>query len=277
MLPALLGAVDVKLSQISLEYRRADHAIALQAASTGLASYLSDEPTTLHEAKVSPEWPQWRGALKREMDGQIARGVWKVVGRPKEKIVLVIKTVFKRKVGQDGRVEKYKCHFVAKGFRQTKGIHYQESSSPTPTQSSIRMALAVKILLDWERRQLDGEMTFLEADVTEDLYVELPDEYRDSPNQVGRLQKAMYGLMRAGLLWSKTFGGELIAKGFERSQANPCVFRREYLGKVVVIIVVYVDDLLVLSKTKQGEHQALEDLRSSFPIKDLGEVSYYLG
>ena len=64
-LPALLGAVCVKRSQISLESRRADHAIALQAASTmptGLASYLPDEPTTPHEAKVSPEWPQWRGA-----------------------------------------------------------------------------------------------------------------------------------------------------------------------------------------------------------------------
>ena len=57
-LPALLGAVGVKLSQISLESRRADHAIALQAASTmptGLASYLPDEPTALHKAKVSPE------------------------------------------------------------------------------------------------------------------------------------------------------------------------------------------------------------------------------
>ena len=77
-LPALLGAVGVKRSQISHESRRADHTIALQAASTmptGLASYLPDEPTTLYEAKVSPEWPQWRGALKREMDGQIARGV----------------------------------------------------------------------------------------------------------------------------------------------------------------------------------------------------------
>ncbi|CAN0472465.1 unnamed protein product [Ascophyllum nodosum] len=139
------------------------------------------------------------------------------------------------------------------------------------------MALAVMALLDWEGRQLDVEMAFLEADVTEELYVELPDGYRDSPNQVGRLQKAMYGLMHAGLLWSKKFGGELISKGFERSQADPCVFRRKHLGKVVVIIVVYVDDLLVLSETKQDEHQALEDLRSSFPIKDLGEVSYYLG
>ncbi|CAN0477362.1 unnamed protein product [Ascophyllum nodosum] len=87
----------------------------------------------------------------------------------------------------------------------------------------------------------------------------------------------MYGLMHAGLLWSKKFGGELIAKGFERSQADPCVFRRKHLGKVVVtIIVVYVDDLLVLSETKQDEHQALEDLRSSFPIKDLGGAACFL-
>ena len=77
-LPSLLGAVGVKRSQISLESRRADHAVALQAASTmptGLASYLPDELTTLREAKVSPEWPQRRGALKRGMDGKIARGV----------------------------------------------------------------------------------------------------------------------------------------------------------------------------------------------------------
>ncbi|CAN0110111.1 unnamed protein product, partial [Ascophyllum nodosum] len=151
--------------------------------------------------------------------------------------VLGTKTVFKQKVGQDGRVEKHKCRFVAKGFRQIKGIHYEESSSPTPTQSSIRMALAVMALLDWEGRPLDVKMAFLEADVTEELYVELPDG----------------------------------------SQADPCVFRRKHLGKVVVIIVVYIDDLLVLSKTKQDEHQALEDLRSSFLIKDLGEVSFYLG
>ena len=147
----------MKLSQISLKSRRVDHAIALQAASTmptGLASCLPDDPTTLHEAKVFPEWPQWRGALKGEMHGHIARGVWKVVDRPKGKTVLGTKTVFKRKVDQDVRVEKYKCSFVAQGFRQIKGIHYQESSSLTPTKSSIRMALVVVALLDLEGRQL---------------------------------------------------------------------------------------------------------------------------
>ena len=87
----------MKLGQLSLESPRADRAIVLQAASTmptGLESYLPDKPTTLHEAKVSPEWPQRRGAHKREVSGQIARGVWKVVDGPKETNILGTKTVF---------------------------------------------------------------------------------------------------------------------------------------------------------------------------------------
>ena len=73
---------------------------------------------------------------------------------------------------------------MAKGFRQIKGIYYQESLSPTPTQSSIRMALAVMVLLDFKGRQLDVEKAFLKADATEELYVEPPDGNRDSLNQV---------------------------------------------------------------------------------------------
>ena len=78
----------------------------------------------------------------------------------------------------------------------------------------------------------------------------------------------MYGLVHAGLLWSKRFSSELAARGFEQCQADPFVFRRVLCGKAVVIIVVYVDDLLVASKTKRNEEQAINDLRSCFPIKD---------
>ena len=180
-------------------------------------------------------------------------------------------------MNKDGEVEKYKCRFVAQGFRQIPGIHYQESSSPTPAQSSIRMALARMATQNWEGRQLDVEMAYLEADVEEEIYIELPSGYRRSQNQVGRLNKAMYGLVHAGLLWSKKFGQELLRKGFERSQADPCVYRKKREGDVAVIIVVYVDDLLLISATKKDEERALADLQSSFPIKDLGEISYYLG
>ena len=55
------------------------------------------------------------------------------------------------------------------------------------------------------------------------------------------------------------------------------MFRRVLHEKGVAIIVVYVDDLLVVTATKRDEAQAMEDLRFCFPIKDLGEASYYLG
>ena len=136
------------------------------------------------------------------------------------------------------------------------------------------MALALMALLDWERRQLNVEMAYLQADMEEELYIELPEGYQSSRTQAGMLQKAIYGLIHAGLLWSRKFGGELETKGFERSQADPCVLWRGRFGKVVVIIVVYVNDLLVISETKRDEEQALQDLRASFPIKGFGEVSY---
>ena len=144
-------------------------------------------------------------------------------------------------------------------------------------QASIRMVLGIAAVKDWELRQLDVDMAYLEVGVTEELYIELPEDYRESCDQVGRLQKAMYGLVHAGLLWSKMFSSELAAREFEQCQADPCVFRRVLRGKVVVIIVVYVDDLLVASETKRDEEQAIKDLRSCFPIKDVREAEFYLG
>ena len=83
--------------------------------------------------------------------------------------------------------------------------------------------------------------------------------------------------MHVGLLWSKTLSAELAARRFEQRQADPCVFRRVLRGKVVVIIVVHVDDLLEASETKRDEEQAINDLRSCFPIKDLREAGFCLG
>ena len=99
------------------------------------------------------------------MNGQLARQVREVVPRPKGKTVLDIKIICKRKFGKDGRIQEYKCRFVAQGFRQIKGIHYDESSSPTPPQASIRMVLGIAAEKDWELRQLDVDMAYLEANV----------------------------------------------------------------------------------------------------------------
>ena len=66
-------------------------------------------------------------------------------------------------------------------------------------------------------------------------------------------------------------------KGFEQSHADPCVFRRIVDDEVVTVIVEYVDDILLASKTKKHEGRTLSDLSSCFNIKDLGEAEFYLG
>ena len=65
--------------------------------------------------------------------------VYKQMARPKDKLVVSTKMLYKRKLGQDGKVEKYKCRLVAQGFWQVKGVHFTEKYSPTPATASIRM------------------------------------------------------------------------------------------------------------------------------------------
>ena len=99
-------------------------------------------------------------------------------------------------------------------------------------------------------------MAYLEADVEKEIYIDLSEDYRESHDQAGLLRKSMYDLVHAGLLSSKKIGNELAKKRLEQSQADPYVF------KVVVIIVVYVDDLLVASATKRDEEQAMALVRA---------------
>ena len=257
-----------------------DHLIAVQAASTlppDITSLLPEEPSTIHEAQESPKWSHWKGALEREMNGQIYNGVWVQVERPKGKTVLGIKTLFKRKIGKDGWIEKYKCRFVTKGFRQVRGLHYHESSFPTPTASSMRTVLATAAVKNWELRHIDVEQAYLQADIDEEIYIELPEDYRAFPNAVALLKKAIYGLVQSGLCWFRKFTDGIKEKGFEQSHADPCVFRRIVDGEVVTVIVVYVDDIMLASKTKEDEGRTLSDLSSCFKMKDLGEAEFYLG
>ena len=111
------------------------------------------------------------------MNGQINNGVWVQVERPKGKTVLGTETLFKRKIGKDGQIEKYKCRSMTQGFRQVRGLNYHESSSPTPTASSLRAVLATAAMKNWELRHIDGEQAYLQADIDEEIYIELPEDY----------------------------------------------------------------------------------------------------
>ena len=81
------------------------------------------EPRNRRQTMESPEWDEWRKAVETKMLGMVGNCVYKKVARPKDKLVVSTKTLYKRKIRQDGKVEKYKCRLVAQGFWPVEGVH----------------------------------------------------------------------------------------------------------------------------------------------------------
>ena len=209
------------------------------------------EPINRRQAMESPEWDEWRKAEETEILGMVENCVYKQVARPKDNLVVGTKMLYKRKIGQDGKVEKYKCRLVAQGFWQVEGVDYTEKYSPTPATASIRMLLAMIAAKEGELHHFDAEQEFLKADIDEEIYVEIPEEFQEFPGAEGRLNKAIYGLVQARRSWNNKFCDDMTAIGFEQTKADPCVFRKVVDGEAEMVVVVHVDDILATPKAKR--------------------------
>ena len=127
------------------------------------------EPNTRQQAMNSPEWEEWQKARKVEKHSMGEICVYKQVDRPKGKLVVGNKMYCKRKIRQDGEVEKYKCRLVAQEFWQVERLYYTEKYLSTPAAASIRIRLATAGAKDGELCHFKAEQAFLEADIDEEI------------------------------------------------------------------------------------------------------------
>ena len=97
-------------------------------------------PTTYEEASTHQDW---RDAMMEEYNSIMKNGVWEVVPRPKGKLVVTSKWLYKIKHAADGNIEKYKAWFVARGFSQVEGVDYDETFELVARFSSIRAVISV--------------------------------------------------------------------------------------------------------------------------------------
>lgn len=107
--------------------------------------------------------------------------------------------VSKHKRDANGNIQRYKARLVAKGFSQKYGINYDEVFAPVTKYNSIRTELAIANDLDLEIHQIDLKNAFLNGDLDEEIYLQLPDGFvnKDHPESVCRLQKSLYRLKEA--------------------------------------------------------------------------------
>jgi histone deacetylase 1/2 len=216
--------------------------------------------------------------MDAEYDALMKNKTWHLVPPKKGSNIIDCKWVFKIKYNVDGTLDKYKGRLVAKGFNQRYGIDYEDTFSPVIKMSTIRTILAIDVSRGWCLRQLDVQNVFLHGVLEEEVYMKQPPGYVDksAPHFVCKLDKALYGLKQAPRAWYARLSTKLIELGFKASKADTSLFYFNK-GSVTVFVLVYVDDIIVVSSTPEATTGLLHSLKKDFALKDLGELHYFLG
>ncbi|KAM1726180.1 hypothetical protein ACFX12_016980 [Malus domestica] len=237
-----------------------------------------EDPRDYTEAMSDIDSKRWQEAMKSEMDSMYQNQVWTLVDPPEGIVPVGNKWVFKRKIGVDGNVETYKARLVAKGYRQREGIDYEETFSPVAMIKSIRILLAIAAYHDYEIWQMDVKTAFLNGYLEEELYMTQPEGFvsKSEKPKVCKLQRSIYGLKQASRSWNIRFDTEIKTFGFAQNEDDNCVYQK-VVGKAVVFLVLYVDDILLFGNDTAVLSSVKVWLSKTFHMKDLGDASYVLG
>ena len=175
--------------------------------------------------------------------------VWELVKPPKEAPVISCKWVFKRKVGENGLVERYKACLVAQGYTQRPGLDDEETFSPVMRFESLRVALTLAAHQDLKVHQMGVKTSFLNSELNDLIYMKQPEAFvkKGQGGPVCKLKQSIYGLKQSPRCWNSALDDRLRSIGFvHQTKGDPCIYVAEE-GEPF-IIANYVDDILLAGK-----------------------------
>ena len=161
---------------------------------------------------------------------------------------------------------------------QREGIDFTEVYAPVSKHSTMRALLALVVSDDLVLHQLDVTTAFLNGELDEDLYMVQPPGYEQGgPNIVCHLQRALYGLRQAPRAWHKKLKSTLLELGFAESESDPGLFSLQLTDNYPTFVLVYVDDMLLVSDEITKVMDVIDKLSKAFALKDMGEAAVFVG
>jgi len=186
---------------------------------------------------------------------------------PEGKHVISTRWVFTFKRNDVGIITKYKEY----------GVDYIETFSPTLKQDSLRILISIALHYNFEIYQIDIKAAYLNADLEEELYMDIPEGCKDYGKGYWKLEKAIYGLKQAGHMWNNKLDSVLREIGFERLNSEPCVYAlKDKYTNIICIIAIYVDDILIAGNRKII-NKIKSKIKNKFDLSDLGDVDFIIG
>jgi hypothetical protein len=107
--------------------------------------------------------------MEEEYGVLINNGTWELVLRPQGSNVVTNKWVITHKLRADGTLDRYKVHWVLRGFTQRPRVDYDETFSPVVKPATVHTVLATAVSCDWFIQQLDVKNAFLHDTLRDSL------------------------------------------------------------------------------------------------------------
>ena len=239
---------------------------------------VEDEPQTYQQAVHSSEGPQWREAIKSEIDSILQNHTWELVDLPQGCKPLGYRWIFKKKMKPDGTIDKYKARLVIKGYKQREGLDYFDTYSPVTRITSIRLVLAIAAIRNLEVHQMDVKTAFLNGILEEEIYMEQPEGFTaiGQEKKVCKLVKSLYGLKQAPKQWHQKFDHVMLDAGFKINECDKCMYVKD-TSDGYVILCLYVDDMLIAGSDDKIIKSTKNMLQARFDMKDMGLADVILG
>ncbi|UYV79712.1 hypothetical protein LAZ67_18000381 [Cordylochernes scorpioides] len=236
---------------------------------------LADEPSSYVDAMASSDSERWKLAMDEEIDALNKNKTWTLERLADGHKPIGCKWVYKIKTESDGTIQRFKARLVANGYSQIKNVDYFDTFSPVVRYDSLRILLSHAASERMFLKQFDVKTAFLNGELEELVYLEQPEGYKRDDNSCYRLHKSLYGLKQSSRNWNKKFTNFLNSHNFKTSDADPCIFIGTH-NDSNVILALYVDDGIILSKDKEAIAIIMDELEHAFDITS-GSVNFFVG
>ena len=94
---------------------------------------------------------------------------------------------------------------------------------------------------------------------------------------VCKLKKSLYGLKKSSRQWYKRFDSYMIRICYRRCEYDCCVYVRSLDDDPFIFLLLYVDDMLIATKSIIEVNKLKVLLSREFEMKDLGTAKKILG